>query len=275
MGTLKFVDAAWPPDPLPDVDGFCFYIGGDTPHVYTNAEVAALKAKYRYLLPIYVRAPMPGPGPGSDVVAAVTRLRQIGAPKGTLVAWDSETSVDAPYIKAVYADLATAGYVLIDYGSQGFVFGNQNPDGYYWGAEWTDVPHLAGGDVVTQYVSFSGYDESLAESSLPFWDTRGGPVPDPPSPVPAWQETMMNTLPTLQQGAIDTPGRIYFVTRIQALVEAIGAINSLGAVCQVVQDGDFGPATTAGVKRIQEFFGITQDGIVGPHTWSCLVTGAP
>lgn len=273
MGTLKFVDAAFMPDPLPDADGFCFYIGGDTPHVYTHAEVAALKAKYRYLLPIFVRAPMPGSGAASDVVAAVTQLRAIGAPKGTLVAWDSETSIDAPYIQAVYADLAAAGWKLIDYGSQAFVFGNQNPDGYYWGADWTSIAHLHSGDAVTQYASFSGYDESLAESTLPFWDPSG-PAPDPPSPVNTWQETMMNKLPTLQQGAQDTPGHVYFVTRIQALVEAIGAINSLGTVCQLTQDGDFGPGTTAGVTRIQQFFGLTQDGIVGPHTWSCLVTGA-
>lgn len=31
-------------------------------------------------------------------------------------------------------------------------------------------------------------------------------------------------------------------------------------------DGDFGPKTTKAVKRIQAYFGLKQDGIVGPKT---------
>jgi peptidoglycan hydrolase-like protein with peptidoglycan-binding domain len=36
----------------------------------------------------------------------------------------------------------------------------------------------------------------------------------------------------------------------------------------------FGPATTAAVRAVQALFGIAQDGIVGPQTWSVLVTGS-
>ena len=102
-------------------------------------------------------------------------LHLIGAPHGTLVAWDTETAVDAAYIGGVYVHLAAAGYKLIVYGSQSAVMGNQNPDGLYWGADWTDTPHLHSGDQMTQYVSYPAYDENLAQASLPFWDTR--PVP--------------------------------------------------------------------------------------------------
>lgn len=176
MSNLLFYDAAFPPAHPPTADGVAFYIGGDTPHVWTAAEIAATNTRFR--LPIYVRSNPPGPGAVADVAAAVAQLALLKAPKGTLVAWDMEMSVDAAYIKAVYADLSAAGYKLIVYGSQSVVLGNENPDGLYWGAQWTGVVHIAGGDVMTQYVSFSGYDESTATSALPFWDTK---APDPPA----------------------------------------------------------------------------------------------
>jgi hypothetical protein len=177
MGNLTFIDSAFPMGSYPAADGFAFYIGGDTPHVWSSAEVAVLKQHYRYLLPIYVRSNPPGPGAAADVAACVAKLKSLGAPAGTLVSWDSEMAVDAPYIQAVYADLHAAGYVLVEYASQSVVFAEGNPDGYYWGADWTNVAHFHSGDVLTQYISYSGYDESLASASLPFWDTRGAAPP--------------------------------------------------------------------------------------------------
>lgn len=168
---LLFYDAAFPPQPPPTgFDGVAFYVGGDTPHVWSVAEIQAQPVRFR--LPIFTRSNPPGPGVASDVAAAVTRLREIGAPKGCLVAWDSETSVDPAYIKAVYFALKAEGYTLIDYGSMPGVFGNDNPDGYYWGAQWTNVPHIAPGDVMTQWRSLSSYDESSSQPVLPFWDTQ-------------------------------------------------------------------------------------------------------
>jgi hypothetical protein len=183
--TLKWLDASTPPATYPvGYDGLAFYIGGDTPHVWTLAEVRA--CPYRYRLPIFVRSDPNALGitAVSDVSQAVPMLKMYGAPLGTLVAWDSETSVDPQYIQAVYAALLAAGYKLIDYGSQDFVFGNKNPDGYYWGADWTNVSHLTAGDVMTQYDSLAGWDESVSGNApvLPFWDTR--PVPPPVVPVP-------------------------------------------------------------------------------------------
>jgi len=94
------------------------------------------------------------------------------------------------------------------------------------------------------------------------------------TPSPSWQETMMDALPTLKQGASDVSGQPLAVHRVQLLVGGIGKWNNLGAVTQIAQDGSFGPATTAGVKKVQQFFGLTQDGIVGPASWSALVTGS-
>ncbi len=172
-GTLTFYDAAYPPPHPPGTDGVCGYIGGDTPHVWTAEDWRSQTARYR--LPIFVRSNPPGPGAEADVGAAVAQLKAIGAPEGALVAWDMETAADAAYISGVYVRLIAAGYRLIVYGTQSDVMGNQAPDGLYWGADWTDTPHLHSGDQMTQYVSFAAYDESLAQASLPFWDTRPAP----------------------------------------------------------------------------------------------------
>jgi hypothetical protein len=169
VSDLTFYDAAYPPASPPETDGVCIYIGGDTPHVWTDAEIAAQKARYR--LPIYVRSDPSSSNPLTDVEEAVGQLHAIGAPNGCLVAWDLETAVDSAYIHQVYDHLKSAGYTLIVYGSQSVVLGNDSPNGLYFGADWTGTPHIASGDVMTQYVSYSAYDLSLAQSTLPFWDT--------------------------------------------------------------------------------------------------------
>jgi hypothetical protein len=115
-------------------------------------------------------------------------------------------------------------------------------------------------------------DESLLAEGF-FSDPSPSPAAPEPGPVPAWQEAMMNTLPVLRNGSQDRPGEVQFVHRVQALVACIGAVNGFGPVTGLTQDGDFGPATEAGVKRIQEFYRITQDGIVGPVTWQHLIAG--
>ena len=134
------------------------------------------------------------------------------------------------------------------------MFGNSNPDGYVWGADWTGVPHLHSGDGATQYVSFSGYDLSLMTSALPFWDTHG------PGTAPAnWTEQLVNTLPTLAQGATGPD-----VRTAQGLLAARGHAVAI--------DGIFGVGTEAAIKAFQAAAGITADGIVGSaQTWPKLL----
>lgn len=174
--SLEFYDAAYPPDnPPPGADGVCGYIGGDATHVWSPADWASQPARYR--VPIFVRSDPPGPGAAADVAAALAQLAAIGAPEGIVVAWDMETAVDAAYIKQVHT-LLDGRYRLLVYGSQSTVQGNQNPDGLYWGADWTGVAHLAHGDVMTQWASDAEYDLSDAEDGVPFWDTK--PTAKPP-----------------------------------------------------------------------------------------------
>jgi hypothetical protein len=198
VADLTFYDAAWPPNPPPETDGCCVYIGGDAVHVWTAAEIAAQKARYR--LPVFVRS---GPrgigGVASDVNAAFRGLAAIGAPRGILVAFDLETATDKLYVAGVYAGLAAQGFKLIVYGSESAVMGNDNPDDLYWAADWTGTPHLSGGAAMEQWVSFAGYDEDLARPSLPFWDTQAAP-PKPPAPaVRAWTTEGIDSLAGLAQ----------------------------------------------------------------------------
>jgi hypothetical protein len=174
LATLEFYDAAYPPSAPPaGADGVCGYIGGDALNVWSTADWESQRARYR--LPIFVRANPPGPGAATDVAVALKALRALGAPQGTLVAWDMETAADASYIRQVGSLISAGGYKLIVYGSQSSVRSNDNPSGLYWGADWTGHPHIASGDAMTQWVSYSNYDLSEAEATLPFWDTHASP----------------------------------------------------------------------------------------------------
>lgn len=252
MPDLTFYDAAYPPAHPPVTDGVCMYIGGDTPHVWTKEEIDAQHARYR--LPIFVRSNPPGPGATADVAAAVEQLRAIGAPKDTLVCWDMETAVDAAYISQVHGDLGAAGYTLIVYGSESTVRGNENPNGLYFGADWTGHAHIAAGDAMTQYVSGPDFDCSLAQGGLPFWDTKPAPPPHPTD----WTEKILQELPTVKEN--DT-GR--YVRTVQGLCGARGH--------EIKVDGDFGPMTRSAVQAVQASAQIGVDGIVGPHTWPVLI----
>jgi peptidoglycan hydrolase-like protein with peptidoglycan-binding domain len=118
-----------------------------------------------------------------------------------------------------------------------------------------------------QFHDAGTFDVSVFSSD---WLATGGGQPS----VPAWETAMMNVLPTLQQGARDQPGQVFFVRRVQALANVIGKVDNLPAAANLAEDGIFGPATAAAVKAVQQAFGIAQDGVVGPRTWSVLVTGS-
>ncbi|WP_373566834.1 D-Ala-D-Ala carboxypeptidase family metallohydrolase [Streptomyces griseicoloratus] len=65
---------------------------------------------------------------------------------------------------------------------------------------------------------------------------------------------------TLSQGASGAD-----VTQLQI---RLGGYPGYGAVLAV--DGEFGPATTAALKRFQSAYGLTADGVAGPNTFNKL-----
>ncbi len=111
------------------------------------------------------------------------------------------------------------------------------------------------------------------------WDTANAgdfgqwPRPGQPQPATGWTETLVNSLPALQQGNRDHPGTVQFVHRLQALIRVVGDINHLPGASAVKADGNFGQSTWLGVLAIQKFFGLTEDGVVGPATWKAVIAG--
>lgn len=215
MGTLKIVDAIGSAEITGGpFDGVCFYIGGDAFRIWPIAEVEGRPERYR--LPIWVRSNPQQVNPAEDAAACIAALMKYGVPTGTLVALDSETAIDpawtAVFVEVVNGASVMQGWPVIDYGTQGDVFSNNNPDGYYWGADWTSVPHIHSGDGMTQYLSLNNEDISLAQSTLPLWDTR----PDPPQPKPAQEEPVQGQL------AFDVKGNAIIDLGAAGTFKAIG-----------------------------------------------------
>lgn len=197
------------------------------------------------------------------MAACLAQLAIIGCPQGSLVAWDMETAVDPAYIEQVYTLLTAGGYKLIVYGSQSVVTGNRNPDGLYWGAQWTNVPHLTSGDAMTQYVSFQNYDLSEAETGLPFWNTSPVPVPAPPAIT--WLD-ISGQLPQISPGDSDAGFPHWYVRRVQAILNAVWHSG-------LTLDGVYGPASEAALKNVQGLYKLSMDGVVGVQTWAVLLAG--
>lgn len=170
-------DAAYPPGTPPQVDAVAGYIGGNTPNVWTDAEWASMMTKSgaKYKLPIFVRST--GGDPVADAAASVRWAVAHGQPKGTLIAMDYETRIDATYLNRYDAGIVAGGYKCVVYGSRTAVLQNPKPSGGYWTATWNNIPHLDVGAVITQYGGDTtlgkNYDLNVVADSAPLW---GGTV---------------------------------------------------------------------------------------------------
>ena len=85
----------------------------------------------------------------------------------------------------------------------------------------------------------------------------------------------MNALPTLSEGAVDQPGHVFFVHRLQALIRVVGEARGVADAAALTVDGDFGAQTGQALKGVQAAFGLAADGLAGPQSWSVLLTGTP
>lgn len=129
------------------VDVVAFYLGGWTPHVWTQTQINAQST--HWMMPIWVYNPnTPGSTQGNiDGKAAVNAMKNIGVSTGTRIAVDMESSIDEPYLAAFRNVIGPAGYHMMIYGGPSTVFQNwpQNPNGPgggWWVADWTFTPHL-------------------------------------------------------------------------------------------------------------------------------------
>ena len=139
-----------------------------------------------------------------------------------------------------------------------------------------DVLAAAGPFPITgiQFTDDGPYDTSVFSTA---WlaDQSGKPKPPVPPVIPAWQEKMMNKLPTLAEGAQDKAGEVEFVWRMTSYVKAYGEITGMAEVASQAAASTFDATAAANVRAVQDHARITADGIVGPQTWAVLVTGAP
>ena len=165
-------DAAFPPASPPPWEAVAGYIGGNTPHVWTDAEWARQRQRWR--VPIFTRST--GGVPAADARHTIDWLTRHRVPKGVVVALDYETRVDAGYLRAFDAAVRRAGWRTMLYGSLSTVLHNPRPSGGYWVAHWTNVPHLYPGSAATQYggdvTLGKPWDASLVADSTPLWDTQ-------------------------------------------------------------------------------------------------------
>lgn len=155
--TINLFDAAYPaPASDPQVQGALVYIGGDTPHVWTDAEDKAAYGRYR--LPVYVRSNPASANSKTDANAAVSWLKAHKVPAGRAVVLDLETAVDATYVTGFAGIVHAAGFKVLPYGSKSTIFKNPKCDGYFV-ADPTGVDHVLSGSSVTQWKFAGAYDE--------------------------------------------------------------------------------------------------------------------
>ena len=94
-----------------------------------------------------------------------------------------------------------------------------------------------------------------------------------PSEALDWREQLraewdMSERPTYAEMRRDT---IRKGSRGNAVAELQGILNSWDPDLQLAVDGKFGAATHAAVIRFQQAHGLTDDGVVGPNTWTVLL----
>lgn len=239
---------------LPAGTGYCYagYVNGNWP---TYRQVVASFPGH-HVLSIAVNS-------GAD--ADCLDVENGDASPGQAAGWFARQLARGVPRPCIYASASVIGTIISLMGAAGISRGSVR----FWSAHYGAGLHLCGPGSCgwsaadgTQWTS-SAMGRNLDQSVL--LDNFFGSPPPPPPPTD-WQVKMMASLPTLAQGATDANLPHWYVHRIQALVNVC-------VPAKLVVDGNWGVATTAGVKMAQKRFGITQDGVVGPGTWTVLVAG--
>lgn len=256
------IDSSAPVTGAPDVPVRAFYIGGQTPHIWTDREIGQLTS--RWALPIFVNVRQ-GESAAADATYIIDWLRSHGWDRGSTVAVDTEAVIEPGYLAALDQHVGAAGWLLMDYQSKVAVAGNPVTSGGRWVADWTGQPHLRDGDNATQYLpgSMSGkpWDESLIRATVKLHQLNK-PLPPPP---PQYQVTVL--LPALYEGLSGLT-----VRNLQGLLNAQADAHEV----LLAIDGIFGPATAARVASYQRSRDLAHvPGVAGPTTWHALLSSKP
>lgn len=259
MSTLLMGDSSTPPVKYPPYPVWAFYIGGDTPHAWTDPEYEAIPC--RWVLPIFT-ASNPGRDVQADARAIIGWLHAHGWRPGELVAADTETTVLPGYLEQLDSLITNAGFRLVDYESKGPESANPLTAGGRWIADWTGIPHARPDAVATQFASetMTGnpWDESLILLGARLHELH------PPVTRRITTVDVSVLLPELARG--DTGAA---VARLQALLDAW----LLPVDETVTVDGDFGPLTLDALTRFQAAHGVTGSrGVADGDTWAKLLT---
>lgn len=190
--TRTMIDSAWPvkQDKTIKADILLVYVGGDTPHPWTNADITAQPE--RYIWPTWVRSnPTSALEAGVEAALFVAWLHGHNVPPGVHVILDLETAVNAAYVNTFNLAMRAAGYKCTKYGSQNYIWKNPKTDGGTFVALPGPAVLTTEGDTVARQYAFDGsYDLSVVQpqSQLKLWDVHPpAPVvtPTPPAPAPA------------------------------------------------------------------------------------------
>jgi hypothetical protein len=163
-------DASTPPESAPPgYRAVAGYIGGDTPHVWTEAEWHRFRKLRK--LPIWVRSNPAQVDARDDAFRALERLFELRVPRHTTVVMDLETSVDDSYVRTFHRVMRWAGFYAWVYGSASTVFRNPEADGYFVADYANKGPFLYRHKMVkaTQYDNGIHYDSSLVKFWQYYW----------------------------------------------------------------------------------------------------------
>ena len=125
--------------------------------------------------------------------------------------------------------------------------GKRGHVGLYIGNGWVIEAQGAKAGVVKSKITNSKWVEWGELKGVNYGNADSNPEPQ-------------KTLPTIRKGS-----KNQYVIECQTMLDKLG--YNLG-ICGI--DGDFGTATEKAVKEFQRDHKLTQDGIVGPATWTAL-----
>lgn len=256
---LQMGDSSTPPVGRTELPVYAFYVWGETPHVWTPAEVHGLDS--RWGLPIGVCID-PARNPEQDAADMALQLEKLGWSHGTAVALDTEDRVMGAYLTRFDHYIQQHGHTLVHYESESVQGENPPTTGGKWVARWPGEQDLPNGAVANQYMSATEagtpWDCSVISSAVRLHELNRVVVP-----------TFVDTSVVAIMPALRSGDRGYSVRALQALLAA--ALPDMAG--QALSDGDFGPITEQAVIRWQHLYGVTdQRGVAGHGTWESLLT---